>query len=160
MPARRASRCPVPCTEWQRPTICNDVVRAAQLPMMAAVYALMFVVCGLTFRSMAATLCIIIPLAIVSLFANATMAMLGIGLKISTLPVAALGVGIEAAPAAGKLLNLDRHFEVVGKNLFQGLGRARTLAEQPAVINHQVVGNRLTIAQALVTQSQQAEKVS
>jgi hypothetical protein len=87
----------------------NDVVRAAQLPMMAAVYALMFVVCGLTFRSMAATLCIIIPLAIVSLFANATMAMLGIGLKISTLPVAALGVGIGVDYGIYKFARLRRY---------------------------------------------------
>lgn len=72
----------------------NDVVRAAQLPMMAAVYGLIFLVCAATFRSSAATLCIIIPLAIVSLLANASMVLLGIGLKISTLPVAVLGVGI------------------------------------------------------------------
>jgi predicted RND superfamily exporter protein len=96
----------------------NDVVRAAQFPMMAAVYALMFIVCGLTFRSIAATLCIIIPLAIVSLFANATMAMLGIGLKISTLPVAALGVGIGVDYGIYKFARLRRYL-LAGMNMEQ-----------------------------------------
>jgi len=96
----------------------NDVVRAAQLPMMAAVYALMFIVCGITFRSAAATLCIIIPLAIVSLFANATMAALGIGLKISTLPVAALGVGIGVDYGIYKFARLRRYL-LAGMNMEQ-----------------------------------------
>jgi predicted RND superfamily exporter protein len=96
----------------------NDVVRAAQWPMMASVYALMFLVCGLTFRSAAATLCIVIPLAIVSLFANATMAVLGIGLKISTLPVAALGVGIGVDYGIYKFARL-RHYLRAGMSMEQ-----------------------------------------
>jgi predicted RND superfamily exporter protein len=39
-------------------------------------------------------LCILLPLAVVSLLSYALMAMLEIGLKVSTLPVAALGVGV------------------------------------------------------------------
>ena len=72
----------------------NESVDAAQLPMMALVYLAMIVICGVTFRSVRAVICIIVPLALVSLIANAAMAFLGIGLKVSTLPVAALGVGI------------------------------------------------------------------
>jgi hypothetical protein len=40
------------------------------------------------------TLCIIIPLAIVTVLCNAVMAMLDIGMKVNTLPVVALGVGV------------------------------------------------------------------
>jgi predicted RND superfamily exporter protein len=87
----------------------NDVVRAAQLPMMLSVYGLMFLICLVTFRSLVATICIIVPLAIVSLFANATMAALGIGLKISTLPVAALGVGIGVDYGIYKFSRLRRY---------------------------------------------------
>jgi multidrug efflux pump subunit AcrB len=47
-----------------------------------------------TFRSLRATVCILIPLAIVSVLCEALMPTLGIGLKISTLPVIALGVGV------------------------------------------------------------------
>ncbi len=39
-------------------------------------------------------LCIVLPLGLVSLLVYALMALLGIGLKLSTLPVAALAVGI------------------------------------------------------------------
>jgi predicted RND superfamily exporter protein len=39
-------------------------------------------------------LCVILPLGLVSLLAYALMSMLEIGLKVSTLPVVALGVGI------------------------------------------------------------------
>ncbi len=72
----------------------NEVVAAAQMPMLAWVYGAVFVLCLITFRSLLATVCIVLPLALVSLLANALMALLGIGLKVNTLPVAALGVGI------------------------------------------------------------------
>jgi predicted RND superfamily exporter protein len=72
----------------------NEVVAAAQVPMLAWVYGAVILLCLLTFRSVIATLCIVLPLALVSLLANALMANMGIGLKVNTLPVAALGVGI------------------------------------------------------------------
>ncbi len=72
----------------------NEVVKANQAPMMFWVYAAVIVLCVLTYRSVMATLCIVLPLALVSLLANALMAHMNIGLKVNTLPVAALGVGI------------------------------------------------------------------
>ncbi len=72
----------------------NEVVAAAQMPMLGWVYGAVILLCLATFRSITATLCIVLPLALVSLLANALMAHLGIGLKVNTLPVAALGVGI------------------------------------------------------------------
>ncbi|MDX2103331.1 MAG: MMPL family transporter [Alphaproteobacteria bacterium] len=72
----------------------NEAVSDAQLPMLAAIYAVIAVLCLAMFRSLTATVCIILPLMLVSVLCNATMALLGIGLKVATLPVAALGVGI------------------------------------------------------------------
>jgi predicted RND superfamily exporter protein len=72
----------------------NEVVEAAQAPMLATVYAVIVVICLVVFRSVRAAICIVLPLAAVSIFANAAMAVLGIGLKLATLPVTALGVGI------------------------------------------------------------------
>jgi uncharacterized protein len=72
----------------------NEAVAAAKIQELAALFAALGLMCLLTFRSVAATMCIILPLALVSLLNNALMAMLGIGLKISTLPVIALGVGV------------------------------------------------------------------
>ena len=40
------------------------------------------------------TLCIIVPLGLVTLLCNATMAILGIGVKVNTLPVIAISVGV------------------------------------------------------------------
>jgi predicted RND superfamily exporter protein len=72
----------------------NEAVSEAQFPMLLWVFAAIIVLCLITFRSIKATLAIVIPLALVSILAYALMAMLEIGLKVSTLPVVALGVGI------------------------------------------------------------------
>ncbi|RFC49081.1 MAG: hypothetical protein DUW69_001047 [Verrucomicrobia bacterium] len=72
----------------------NEVVAAAQRPILLWVFGAVIALCLITFRSLRATLCIVVPLAIVSWLAYALMVYLGIGLKISTLPVVALGVGI------------------------------------------------------------------
>ncbi len=72
----------------------NEAVDAAQFPMLLYVYSAIIILCLLTFRSLRATLCIVLPLGLVSALAYALMTVLGIGLKVSTLPVVALGVGI------------------------------------------------------------------
>ena len=72
----------------------NEAVDKARFEMHGAIFAALMVMCLLTFRSMRATLCILIPLAIVSILCEALMPMLGIGMKVSTLPVIALGVGV------------------------------------------------------------------
>jgi len=72
----------------------NEAVRAAQLPTLLYVYAAIIALCLLTFRSLRGTLFIVIPLALVSTLAYGLMAVLGIGLKVATLPVVALGVGV------------------------------------------------------------------
>lgn len=72
----------------------NETVAAAQFPILAGVFAAVILLCLIAFRSVRATVCIILPLGLVSLLAYALMAFLEIGLKVSTLPVAALGVGI------------------------------------------------------------------
>ncbi len=72
----------------------NEEVEAAQFPILGYVYGAVVLLCLIFFRSLAATLCIALPLAGVSLLAYALMAVLEIGLKVSTLPVVALGIGI------------------------------------------------------------------
>jgi uncharacterized protein len=72
----------------------NETVKAAEKPMLLGVYLAVMILCLLTYRSVLATVCMVLPLMLVSLLANALMAKLGIGLKVNTLTVAALGVGI------------------------------------------------------------------
>jgi predicted RND superfamily exporter protein len=72
----------------------NDAVKRAEVVMLAALFGSVGLFCWLTFGSLRAVLCILVPLAIVAVLCNALMAMLGIGLKVATLPVMALGVGV------------------------------------------------------------------
>ncbi|WP_181298759.1 RND family transporter [Pseudomonas sp. Q2-TVG4-2] len=72
----------------------NEVIGASETTMLIAVYAAVSFMCLLTFRSVAATLCVILPLVLTSILGNALMAFMGIGVKVATLPVIALGVGI------------------------------------------------------------------
>ena len=72
----------------------NQVVDAAQFPILLYVFGAIITLCLLTFRSLRATMCIVLPLGLVSLLGYALMAEIGIGLKVSTLPVVAFGVGI------------------------------------------------------------------
>ncbi|MEN5034800.1 MMPL family transporter [Pseudomonas sp. TWI929] len=72
----------------------NEAVKRAEVTMLAALFGSVALFCWLTFMSLRAVLCILVPLAIVAILCNALMAMLGIGLKVATLPVMALGVGV------------------------------------------------------------------
>ncbi|MCG9732283.1 MMPL family transporter [Shewanella sp. Isolate13] len=72
----------------------NEAVAEAQLPMMLYVYGAVFFLCLISFRSLRATIAVILPLYVVSTLAQALMTQLDIGLAVSTLPVIALGVGI------------------------------------------------------------------
>lgn len=72
----------------------NEEVAASQFPILVYVFGAVILLCWASFRSLRAVACIVIPLGLVSLLAYALMAYLDIGLKVNTLPVAALGVGI------------------------------------------------------------------
>jgi predicted RND superfamily exporter protein len=72
----------------------NEVIGTAQYQMLAWVYAVVGLLCLLTFRSVKTLICIIAPLALTSILCQALMASFGIGVKVATLPVIALGVGI------------------------------------------------------------------
>ncbi|MDE4537426.1 RND family transporter [Pseudomonas sp. ITEM 17296] len=72
----------------------NIVVKEANREMLFWVYGAVILLCLITFRSWRATLCAVIPLMLTSILCEALMVWLGIGVKVATLPVIALGVGI------------------------------------------------------------------
>jgi predicted RND superfamily exporter protein len=72
----------------------NEAVHAADKWVNLALFISVGILCLMTFRSFRLTLCVILPLALVTVLCNAVMAMLDIGLKVNTLPVVALGVGV------------------------------------------------------------------
>ncbi|HSW24741.1 MAG TPA: MMPL family transporter [Burkholderiaceae bacterium] len=72
----------------------NIVVREAWHRMLFLVYAAVVVLAFITFRSWRAVVVAVLPLALTSVLAEALMVALGMGVKVATLPVIALGVGI------------------------------------------------------------------
>lgn len=72
----------------------NIVVKQANVEMLILVYAAVVVLAFIAFRSWRAVACAVIPLMLTSVMCEALMVALGIGVKVSTLPVIALGVGI------------------------------------------------------------------
>lgn len=72
----------------------NIVVKQASREMLWWVYGAVIVLCLITFRSWRAVLCAVLPLMLTSILCEALMVWLGIGVKVATLPVIALGVGI------------------------------------------------------------------
>ncbi len=72
----------------------NETVKSRELLILAGVFAAVVVMCLVTFRSLVGTLLVVLPLALVSVLVYAVMALVGIGLKVSTLPMVALGAGI------------------------------------------------------------------
>jgi len=72
----------------------NIVVEQSWPRMMLLVYSAVVVLCLLTFRSWRMVVVAVLPLLLTSLMAEALMVLLGMGVKVATLPVIALGVGI------------------------------------------------------------------
>ena len=72
----------------------NIVVHEAWRRMLFMVYAAVVVLCFITFRSWRAVLVAVLPLMLTSVLAEALMVVFGMGVKVATLPVIALGVGI------------------------------------------------------------------
>jgi predicted RND superfamily exporter protein len=72
----------------------NIVVKKAWRQMLLLVYAAVVLLCFVTFRSWRAVLVAVVPLVLTSMLAEALMVGLSMGVKVATLPVIALGVGI------------------------------------------------------------------
>jgi predicted RND superfamily exporter protein len=72
----------------------NIVIEQANKMMLLLVYGTVILFCFIVFRSWRAVLCAVLPLILTSILAQALMVWFGIGVKVATLPVIALGVGI------------------------------------------------------------------
>lgn len=72
----------------------NDAVEHAEAQILISIFISISLLCWLTFRSWRGVLCVVVPLILVCILCNALMSLLGIGLKVATLPVIALGVGV------------------------------------------------------------------
>ncbi|SCZ20720.1 MULTISPECIES: RND family transporter [unclassified Pseudomonas] len=101
----------------------NIVVKSVQLEMLLAVYFAVALLCLMTFRSWRAVVVALLPLVLTSLLAEALMVQLNIGLKVATLPVVALGVGVGVDYAL-YLLSVQLEGQRMGLSLQQAYRRA------------------------------------
>jgi predicted RND superfamily exporter protein len=72
----------------------NIVVKHSMATMLFWVYGAVILLCFITFRSWRAVVVAVIPLVLTSILCEALMVWQRIGVKVATLPVVALGVGI------------------------------------------------------------------
>tara|TARA_B100001093_G_scaffold510908_1_gene577696 strand:- start:299 stop:1477 length:1179 start_codon:yes stop_codon:yes gene_type:complete len=72
----------------------NETIEVSELPMMLLVYAVIIFLVFITYRDWRATICCTVPLTFATMLGYAFMDIMQIGLKISTLPVMVLAVGI------------------------------------------------------------------
>ena len=72
----------------------NDVVAETEPTVLFWVYAGIALCVYISFRTISSVICVLFPLALVSVMSYAVMVWLQIGVKVSTLPVAAFAAGI------------------------------------------------------------------
>jgi len=72
----------------------NSVIKRSEAFMLALVYGIVALLVLWEFKSWRVTVALMVPLFITSMLCEAIMARLGVGVKVATLPVVALGVGI------------------------------------------------------------------
>jgi predicted RND superfamily exporter protein len=101
----------------------NVVVHKAWRQMLLYVYAAVIVLCFITFRSWRAVVVAVVPLILTSILCEALMVWLGIGVKVATLPVIALGVGIGVDYAL-YLLSVQLAHQRAGMPLAQAYRKA------------------------------------
>ncbi len=101
----------------------NIVVKKADRQMLLLVYGVVIILCMISFRSLRATICAVLPLMLTSILCSALMVYLNIGVKVATLPVIALGVGIGVDYAL-YVMNIILMFRQQGCNLSEAYYRA------------------------------------
>lgn len=72
----------------------NDTVREKEHLILWLLYGAVFAMCWISFKSWRAALCVTLPLMMVTELGHSLMVQLDIGMKVNTLTVVALGVGI------------------------------------------------------------------
>jgi uncharacterized protein len=122
----------------------NIVIRQANRNMLILVYAVVIVFCLVTFRSWRAVICAVLPLIVTSIMAQALMVWLGIGIKVATLPVVALGVGIGVDYALYVL-------SIMLKHLRQGATLSDAYHQTLLFTGRVVILTGITLATGVVT---------
>jgi predicted RND superfamily exporter protein len=100
--------------------------------MLIYAFGAVILLCLLSFRSWRAAFCIVAPLALVSVMAYAFMAQLKIDLKVSTLPVVALGVGVGVDYGIYLFFRMRSYLTKTSRNCDLPVNAVATGPEHPA----------------------------
>ena len=111
----------------------NIVVKDAWRQMLFLVYGAVILLSFITFRSWRAVVAAVLPLMLTSVLAEALMVVLGMGVKVATLPVIALGVGIGIDYAL-YILSVTLAQLREGKSLSEAYYRALTFTGKVVVL--------------------------
>jgi predicted RND superfamily exporter protein len=103
--------------------ITNIVVKESNTRMLIILYSATALLCFVTFRNWRAVVIALIPLILTSVLCEALMVWLGIGIKVATLPVIALGVGVGVDYAL-YLLSIQLALQRRGESLADAYGHA------------------------------------
>ncbi len=122
----------------------NLVVKQASHQMLFLVYAAVVLLAFITFRSWRAVLCAVLPLVLTSMLCETLMVALGIGVKVATLPVIALGVGIGVDYAL-YVLSITLNGMRSGMSLAQAYYRALLLTGKVVMLTGVTLGIAVAI---------------
>lgn len=122
----------------------NIVIKQANRNMLFLVYSVVILFCFITFRSWRAVVCAVLPLSVTSILAQVLMVWLGIGIKVATLPVVALGVGIGVDYALYVL-------SIMLKNLRQGYSLSEAYHQTLLFTGRVVILTGVTLATGVAT---------
>lgn len=104
----------------------NEIIFAKQIESIALALLVLVVCCAVTYRSLAAGMFFMVPVLLSNALTFSFMALMGIGMNINTLPIAALGIG----------LGVDYAFYVIDE-IREELRRGQTLEQ---AINASLLG--------------------
>lgn len=102
----------------------NEAVADSQLLNTILVLGMVFLLCSLTYRSIAAAAILMIPLNFANIITLAVMYKLNIGLNINTLPVVSVGVGVGIDYGIYLLSRLCEEYQADGEYSFAVANRA------------------------------------
>ena len=129
----------------------NEIIETGELPMMLIVYAVIIVLVFVTYFDWRATICCTIPLTLATMLGYAFMDIAQIGLKVSTLPVMVLAVGVGVDYAFYIYNRLNTH-------LMSGLDMTQAFEQTFKNTGAAVVFTALTLAIGVSTWSFSALK--
>jgi predicted RND superfamily exporter protein len=99
----------------------NETVEDAQLLNFALVMGVVFLLCSLNYRSVAAAVILLIPLNLTNIITLSIMNYLEIGLNINTLPVVSVGVGVGIDYGIYLLSRICEEYQLAGGEYSSGV---------------------------------------